>query len=167
MHLNVDSKSLDSLLCLCKTNQQTFLGKACDRTRTHWYTPPELLGVLFFACLRYDQSVFISKGRQFTKWQSDYQKFTVTVTQYQEVILEPLWDGQTMTKKWRNTNSTPPLASQCLGVWNETLVIIFSHEGLSQGIFHFRFTIESIWWESKQFQRKSEGIQHINKRWNW
>ena len=35
-----------------------------------------------------------------------------------------------MPKKWRNTNSTPPHASQCLGVWNATLVAIFSHEGL-------------------------------------
>ena len=50
--------------------------------------------------------------------------------QYQEVILEPLLEGQTMPKKWRNTNSTPPHASQCLGVRNAALVVIVSHEGL-------------------------------------
>ena len=96
----------------------------------HWYTSLKFLSMLSFARLLNHQSVFISKCRHFTKWQSAYQKFTATVTQYQEVILEPLLDGQTMPTKWQNTNSTPPHISQCLGVWNATLAVVFSHEGL-------------------------------------
>ena len=46
---------------------QAFLGKACDSTHMHWYMPPEILGVLFLACLLYHQFIFISKCRQFTK----------------------------------------------------------------------------------------------------
>ena len=45
--------------------------------------------------------------------------------QYQEAILELLLDGQTMPKNWRNTDSTPPHASQCLGVQNAALMVIF------------------------------------------
>ena len=56
--------------------------------------------------------------------------FAAKVMQYWEVILEPLLDGQTMPTKWQNTDSTPPRASQCLGVQNAAIVVIFSHEGL-------------------------------------
>ena len=35
-------------------------------------------------------------------------------------------------EKWQNTSGIPPHTSQCLGVWNATPVVIFSHEGLTQ-----------------------------------
>ena len=67
--------------------------------------------------------------------------------QYQEVILEPLLDSQTMPKKWRNTNSTPPHASPYLGVRNAALVVIFSHESLF-------LTIDTIIKIQKKFKNK-------------
>ena len=80
-------------------NEQAFLGKACViATRTHWYAPPERLGVCtFFALLIYNQTVYISKRRKCTKW--TYQHFTPIMMQYQEVNLGPLLDGQTMPKQ--------------------------------------------------------------------
>ena len=72
---NFEWAANDGRIAYMINRAQAFLGKACDRTRTHWYTPPEHLGVLFFARLLNHQSVFISKCRQFTKWQSAYRKF--------------------------------------------------------------------------------------------
>ena len=71
------------------------LGKACDRTRTHWYTPPK------------------NSRRAFLRTPT-LSSIYFYMMQYQEVILGPLLDDQTMLKKWRDTNSTAPHASQCL-----------------------------------------------------
>ena len=54
---------------------------------------------------------------------------SLIMMQCQEIILEPLSDGQTMPKNGEIPialhHTTPPYASYCLGVWNATLVVIF------------------------------------------